>query len=376
MSLGPDSSHLSVGDLSGPLPWSFVVDEQLRITYVGESLGRHVHGICSGVLFTDCISIVRPQCSVSSIEDLKQIAGRLIVMNVEGLCVQLRGATFSMRSGQACMIAAVPLIRSHTEFVESGLQLNDFAPQDSVPDLLFALQARDVAISEFEESSRHREEDRGRLKSILNSALDAMITIDEQGTVVEFNNVACVLFGYERDLAIGKDLKTLIIPSEQHAMHEAGLKRFRETSEGPILNKRIEVAAVNKQGREFPVELAIIPFMHQGNQYFTATIRDLSAEHEHKQAIAAAAEKEHLLRRELDHRVKNMLAQILVLCSDAEAKSTADQDVVVSLRRRIQNFSAVHDLLSKEQVAGVELRELTSAGRGPPRGALNFPQIH
>ena len=120
------------------------------------------------------------------------------------------------------------------------------------------------------------EEDRGRLKSILDSALDAMITIDDQGIVVEFNNVACVLFGYERDLAIGKDLKTLIIPSEQHAMHEAGLKRFRETSEGPILNQRIEVSAVNKQGHEFPVELAIIPFMHEGNQYFTSHSLTLS----------------------------------------------------------------------------------------------------
>ena len=359
MSPGPDSFQLKFSELNGPLPWSFLVDHELRITYIGECLSRHAVGIQVGALFTDWISIVQPACEVSNIEDLHEIAGRLVVMDFAGLSVQLRGAAFSIDSGRACMIAAVPLIRSHEEFIESGLKINDFAAQDSVPDLLFALQARDVAFRESEESSRLRDEDRRRLKSILDSALDAMITIDDMGRVVEFNDVASGLFGYERDRIIGEDLGSLIIPSEQRAMHSAGLKHFRDTSEGPILGQRIEVTAMNKEGHEFPVEMAIIPFKHEGQSYFTATLRDLTTEHEHKRAMAIAAEQERLLGRELDHRVKNMLAQILVLCSEAEAKSTSDIDVVVSLRRRIQNFSAVHDLLSNEQVTGIDLSELT-----------------
>ena len=359
MSPGPDSPQLKVSELSGPLPWSFLVDHELRITYVGECLRKHAEGIRPGVLLADWVSIVQPACEVSNIEDLHQIAGRLVVMDFAGLGVQLRGSAFSIDSGRGCIVAAVPLIRSHAEFIESGFTINDFAPQDSVPDLLFALQARDVAFSESEELALLREEDRGRLKSILDSALDAMITIDNQGRVVEFNDVASDLFGYERDLAVGEMLSSLIIPQDQRASHNAGLKYFRETSEGPILGQRIEVTAMNKEGHEFPVEMAVIPFEHEGGQYFTATLRDLTAEREHKRSIEIAAEQKRLLGRELDHRVKNMLAQILVLCSEAETKSTSDRDVVVSLRRRIQNFSAVHDLLSNEQATGIDLRELT-----------------
>jgi PAS domain S-box-containing protein len=359
MSSGPDPPLLKASDLSGPLPWSFLVDHQLRITHVGKCLSRHAKGFVPGVLFTDWVSIVRPACEVSNVDDLHQIAGRLVVMEFAKLSVQLRGAVFPLGSGRDCIVAAVPLIRSHVEFVESGLGINDFAPQDSVPDLLFALQARDVAFSESEENAILRDEDRRRLKSILDSALDGMITIDEQGCVVEFNDVASDMFGYSRDHAIGKELGSLIIPPALRAQHNAGMKHFRETSEGPILNRRIEVTAMNKDGNEFPVEMAVIPFVHEGDQYFTSTLRDLTAEREQKQALDIAAEQERLLGRELDHRVKNMLAQILVLCSEAEIKATSDIDVIESLSSRIKNFSAVHELLSNERVTGVDCRELT-----------------
>jgi PAS domain S-box-containing protein len=228
-----------------------------------------------------------------------------------------------------------------------------------VPDLLFALQARDVAFSESQENVILRDEDRGRLKSILDSALDAMITIDDQGHVVEFNDVASDMFGYSRDHTIGKELASLIIPPALRAQHNAGMKHFRETSEGPILNRRIEVKAMKRDGNEFPVEMAVIPFVHEGNQYFTSTLRDLTAEHAQKQALEIAAEQERLLGRELDHRVKNMLTQILVLCSEAETKATSDIDVIESLSSRIKNFSAVHELLSNERVTGVDCKELT-----------------
>jgi PAS domain S-box-containing protein len=359
MSLGPESLQLNVSELSGPLPWSFLVDHELRITYVGECLGKHAEGICPGVLLADWVSIVQPAVEVSNIEDLHKLEGRLIVLDVAGLGIQLRGSVFSINSGRAYILAAVPLIKSHAEFIESGLTLNDFAPQDSVPDLLFALQARDVAFSESEENALLRQEDQNRLKSILDSALDSMITIDAQGCVVEFNDVASKMFGYSRDHVLGKTIESLIIPPALHAQHNAGMKHFRETSEGPILNRRIEVMAMNQNGDEFPVEMAVIPFMHEGAQYFTSTLRDLTEERAQKQSLDIAAEQERLLGRELDHRVKNMLAQILVLCSEAEIKATSDIDVIQSLSSRIKNFSAVHELLSNERVTGVDCRELT-----------------
>lgn len=359
MSPGPDLPHLQATDLNGPLPWAFHVDDQLRITHVGTSLSRHAKGIRPGVLFTDWVSIVRPVCEVSNLDDLHQICGRLIIMDLSGLSLQLRGAIFSADSGRACIVAAVPLIRSHAEFIESSLAIDDFAPQDSVPDLLFALQARDLAFEEARESSLRKEEHRGRLESVLDSALDGMITIDEQGLIVEFNNVASDMFGYEREETIGKELSTLIIPPAFRAQHAAGMKHFRDTSEGPILNIRIEVTAMKKDCKEFPVEMAVIPFVHEAHQYFTATLRDLTDQHAQKAALARAAEQERLLGRELDHRVKNMLSQISALCSEAEGRATSDIQVIKSLSHRVKNFSDVHELLSNEQATGVDCMELT-----------------
>jgi PAS domain S-box-containing protein len=228
-----------------------------------------------------------------------------------------------------------------------------------VPDLLFALQARDVAFRESTESSLIREQQGGRLKSILDSALDGMITIDDKGCVVEFNDVASEMFGYSRHSAIGEELSTLIIPPALRAQHVAGMRHFHKTGEGPILNRRIEVMAMKKGGQEFPVEMAVIPFVHKGNQYFTATIRDLTSVRAQQEALKVAAEQERLLGNELDHRVKNMLSQILVLCREAESNATSDINVIESLSRRIQNFSAVHELLSNERATGVDCAELT-----------------
>ena len=192
-----------------------------------------------------------------------------------------------------------------------------------------------------------------------------MITIDLKGVVVEFNDVASGMFGYPRSEAIGKELSNLIIPPHLRAQHLAGMKHFRNTGEGPILRQRIEVDAMRSDGTEFPVALAVIPFEFSGEKYFTATIRDLTIERAQQKAIEQAAEQEKLLGRELDHRVKNMLAQIVVLCREAESKTTADSGVIAALSARIQNFSAVHELLSRARATGIDLNELVGLCLSP-----------
>lgn len=359
MSVGPEATALITSDLDGPLPWSLLFDSDLRIIHVGQSLKKHAPGIQEGASFSDVISVVRPPCAISSFEDLDNLSGSLIVIKAGDFSIPLRGSFYPTANNRCCLLAAVPLITSQQELTNANVTLNDFAAQDSLPDLLFVLQARDVVFREAQESSKLRDEDRQRLKSILDSALDAMITIDLDGRVVEFNDVATDIFGYDREEAIGTELAELIVPPEMRAQHRAGLAHFRKTSEGPVLRQRLEIMGMHKEGHEIPVEMVIIPFKHAEKQYFTATLRDLTEARKQQQALREAAEHERLLGRELDHRVKNMLAQILVLCFEAESKSTADHDVIESLRRRIQNFSAVHDVLSHERATGVRCEELT-----------------
>ncbi len=114
------------------------------------------------------------------------------------------------------------------------------------------------------------------LRSIINSALDAVIVIDENGCITEWNHQAEKTFGWTREWALGKKLSNTIIPIEFREAHERGMKHFLATGEGPVLNKRIEIVAVNKGGIQFPVELTIIPNKVDDVYFFSSFVRDLT----------------------------------------------------------------------------------------------------
>jgi PAS domain S-box-containing protein len=114
------------------------------------------------------------------------------------------------------------------------------------------------------------------LRSIINSALDAVIVIDERGIITEWNSQAEQTFGWDRNWVIGKRLSDTIIPTEYREAHERGMKHFLKTGEGPVLNKRIEITAVDSKGRVFPVELTIIPNKVDGVFFFSSFVRDIT----------------------------------------------------------------------------------------------------
>src|SRR6266571_3530574 len=134
--------------------------------------------------------------------------------------------------------------------------------------------ARDIT-----ESKRAVEELRAveaRKSAILESALDCLVTMDHQGRVIEFNPAAERVFGYRRDQALAQPLAELIIPPPLRAAHGAGLKRYLETGEGPVLGQRLELTAIRADGTEFPVELAITRVELPGPPVFTAYLRDIT----------------------------------------------------------------------------------------------------
>ncbi|MDQ4079709.1 MAG: PAS domain S-box protein [Gemmatimonadota bacterium] len=117
---------------------------------------------------------------------------------------------------------------------------------------------------------------RARTDAILDSALDAIITIDERGRVLEFNPAAERTFGYTRTQAIGRELADLIIPEHLRPAHRAGLERFRRTGEGTILGRRVELPARTADGGEILVELAITRIPVGDPPVFTGFLRDIT----------------------------------------------------------------------------------------------------
>jgi len=122
---------------------------------------------------------------------------------------------------------------------------------------------------------------------VFDAALDAIITIDHDGRVVEFNAAAERIFGYPRAAARGTLLANLIIPPRFREAHLKGIKRYLETGEGPALGRRIEISALRADGVEFPVELAITRVPGVDPPLFTGFLRDLTERHRVERRRAA-----------------------------------------------------------------------------------------
>lgn len=127
-----------------------------------------------------------------------------------------------------------------------------------------------------------------RTRAIVEVALDSIITIDQEGTVLEFNPAAEKTFGRLRQDVIGKRLSELIIPPASREAHERGLRHYLATGESRMLGKRVEVTALHVDGTEFPVELSIEVIRQAGPAVFTAYLCDLT---ERKRAEAALVER-------------------------------------------------------------------------------------
>ena len=115
-----------------------------------------------------------------------------------------------------------------------------------------------------------------RQRQIVEMALDAVIVMNEDGRIAEWNPQAEKVFGWSRQEAIGRLLYTMIIPPRYREAHRRGIERFVATGEGPMLKKRVELAARHRDGHEFPVELAISPSRRGEAWSFSAFVRDIS----------------------------------------------------------------------------------------------------
>lgn len=123
---------------------------------------------------------------------------------------------------------------------------------------------------------REKQGSESRLKAIVQGALDAVVTMDGTGRVVEWNPQAETIFGYSRDEAVGRALAELIIPVRLREAHAKGMQRYLSTGEHQILGRRIEIEALRKNGSEFPVELTVIPLHLDQQMLFSSFIRDIT----------------------------------------------------------------------------------------------------
>lgn len=145
------------------------------------------------------------------------------------------------------------------------------------------------ADQEIAEDTRKLAESETRLWTMVDSALDAIVSIDAESRLIAFNPAAEAMFGWNRKEVIGHSMVDMVIPERYRELHLKGLSRYMQTGESHILSRRIEITALRRDGAEFPIELTVAPIREGDRIIFTAFIRDIAerkrVEEERREAL-------------------------------------------------------------------------------------------
>jgi PAS domain S-box-containing protein len=193
-------------------------------------------------------------------------------------------------------------------------------------------------------------ESEARKRAMLDAALDAVITIDSEGKIVEVNAAVRDVFGYEPGDLVGREMASALVPEHLRERHRNGLAR----GSGALIGRRVEITALRADGAEFPVELTITRIDVPGPPMYTGYVRDITDRLQREQElrasrariVAAADEARRRLERDLHDGAQNRLLAI-----GLELKV---------LQRTLPEESAKHLARVRDelQLATDELREL------------------
>jgi two-component system, cell cycle sensor histidine kinase and response regulator CckA len=239
---------------------------------------RPAHGRAAG---SDVVLVLlgadAPRAGFDELQVAAPVLGALIGSERHARAMAVRTRTADEVAAQARELSKA-LKRSHEKVLAAYAETE--AAKEEAEALTEELHAQAAELEEqaamLEETNAQLSISESRLRSVLDSSLDAIITIDANSRIIDWNQPAAEIFGWSEEEAAGGHLPDMIIPPEHRAAHLEGMKRFLATGEGPILNRRIEITAIDRTGREFPVELTVSPSGHGHAARFSAFIRDIT----------------------------------------------------------------------------------------------------
>ncbi len=186
-----------------------------------------------------------------------------------------------------------------------------------------------------------------KFRSVVKTAIDAIILADGVGNIIAWNKGAEVMFGYERAEVLGQAL-TLLMPERYRNRHVRGLERLHATGESKVIGRVIELQGLRKDGNEFPLELSLTMWKTERGTFYTSIVRDLT---ERKRIEAALAEERALLARRVEERTAALRVANAELAKAARLKDEFLASMSHELRTPLNAILGLSEAL-QDQIYG------------------------
>jgi PAS domain S-box-containing protein len=144
-------------------------------------------------------------------------------------------------------------------------------------------------------------ESEAKFRSVMESAIDAIISADTEGRIRSWNSAATALFQFTEPEVLGQPIE-LIIPERYRDRHHEGIRRVGSGGPSHVIGRTVELAAIRKDGTEFPVELSLATWFLDDTRYFTGIIRDISERKQAEQKFRSVTESAIDAIISADHR--------------------------------------------------------------------------
>jgi PAS domain S-box-containing protein len=195
--------------------------------------------------------------------------------------------------------AAQPLVGEEIASQDDGFHtfVSVKAPLKDTAGRPYAIFGISTDITERKRSEKALAASEERTRLIVETALDAIVSIDRDGAITGWNPQAETIFGWRREEALGRPVEELVMPRGYREAHRRGLASYLATGEGRVLNRRVELTALHREGHEFPVELTITPIKLGDTISFSAFIRDITERKTIQSRLQEQLERLALLER-------------------------------------------------------------------------------
>jgi len=145
---------------------------------------------------------------------------------------------------------------------------------------------RQVTVSKVRMALRESE---AKFQSVMESAIDAIISADSRGRILSWNKAAAAMFGHAEAEVLGQPIE-IIIPERFRGAHAEGIKRVSSGGPSHVIGKTVELAAICKNGDEIPVELSLATWFLDDKRYYTGIIRDIEERKQAEQKFRSVTE--------------------------------------------------------------------------------------